>query len=243
MLNEKKVVGIIGGMGPAATALLFQKLIGHTDAKTDAEHMHILIDNNTQIPDRTAAIMAGETTPVEYICESGRKLIGCGAQLLLIPCNTSHYFYEEIQSRLQAPVMNMIAETAGVCQVYGYRKVGVLATTGTCRTHTYDRELKKLGIETVYPEEQGQKKVMEIIYDQVKAGKTPDPSILTGTLQTMSRCGAQAFILGCTELPMAFADGDLGYHFLDSLDILAKRAVEAAGYPLKTVQSNGEEKC
>ena len=127
----------------------------------------------------------------------------------------------------------MIAETAKVCLQEGYTKVGVLATTGTCSTHTYDRELKKFGIETVYPKESGQKKVMEIIYDQVKAGKKIDASIIDQTLKEMTAEGAQAFILGCTELPFAIKNGDFGYHFLDSLDILAKRTVELAGYSLK----------
>lgn len=238
MLNHenqpmKKTVGIIGGMGPAATALLFQKLINHTDARTDSEHMHILIDNNPAIPDRTAAILKGDHTPAVCICESGKKLETLGAELLLIPCNTSHYFYSDIQEQLHVPVINMIGETAKECLKRGYTKVGVLATTGTCKTHTYDRELQKLGIETVYPEEEGQKRVMEIIYDQVKAGREADASIIRKYLDKMAASGVQAFILGCTELPFALKDGDFGYYFLDSLDILAKRAVELAGYPLK----------
>lgn len=236
--HDKKTVGIIGGMGPAATSLLFQKLINDTDAKNDAEHMHIIIDNNTAIPDRTAAILKGEDTPVKYIVESGRKLENCGAELLLIPCNTSHYFFEEIQRQLHVRVINMIEETAKVCQKMGYQKVGVLATTGTCSTHTYDKELKKIGIEAVYPDTEGQDKVMEIIYDQVKAGKRIDASIIDQTLKKMTAEGAQGFILGCTELPFAVKNGDFGYHFMDSLDILAKRTIELAGYPLK-----GKKEC
>ena len=230
---SKKTVGIIGGMGPGATALLFQKLIDYTDAKTDAEHMHIVIDNNTGIPDRTAAILKGENTPALCICESGKKLESIGAELILIPCNTSHYFYDYIQAQLNVPVVNMIAETARECLKNDYKKIGVLATTGTCNTHTYDRELEKFGIEAVYPDEDGQKKVMEIIYDQVKAGKQINASIIDQTLKKMTTKGAQAFILGCTELPFAIKNGDFGYHFLDSLDILAKRTVELAGYCLK----------
>lgn len=238
MLNSekncaKKTVGIIGGMGPAATAMLFQKLIDYTNAANDAEHMHIIIDNNPGIPDRTTAILKGEDTPAKYIVESGKKLENCGAELLLIPCNTSHYFYDSIQVQLNAMVVNMIAETAKICLQKGYTKVGVLATTGTCKTHTYDRELEKFGIETVYPNENGQKKVMEIIYDQVKAGKKIDASIINQTLKEMATEGAQCFILGCTELPFAIKNGDFGYHFLDSLDILARRAVDLAGYSLK----------
>lgn len=231
--SEKKVVGIIGGMGPAATAMLFQKLIDYTDAKSDAEHMRIVIDNNPGIPDRTTAILKGEDTPAKCIIESGRNLENCGAQILLIPCNTSHYFYDQIQEELHATVVNMIAETAKVCVHKGYTKVGVLATTGTCSTHTYDRELQKFGVEAVYPEAADQKKVMEIIYDQVKAGRKIDATIIDQALKDMKAKGAQGFILGCTELPFAIKNGDFGYHFLDSLDILAKCAVELAGYPLK----------
>lgn len=231
--TNKKTVGIIGGMGPGATALLFQKLIDYTDAKSDAEHMHIIIDNNTAIPDRTTAILNGENTPALCIVESGKKLEMCGAELLLIPCNTSHYFYDDIQEQLSVPVVNMIAETAKVCLNNGYTKVGVLATTGTCNTDTYGRELNKFGVETVYPDVEGQKKVMEIIYDQVKAGRKINVQILDQTLKKMASKGAQAFILGCTELPFAIKNGDFGYHFLDSLDILARRAVEMAGYCLK----------
>lgn len=230
---EKKVVGIIGGMGPGATALLFQKLIDYTDAKADSEHIHIIIDNNTEIPDRTIAILQGKDTPVPYICESGKKLVISGAELLIIPCNTSHYFYDRIQQQLTVPVINMIEETARVCLKNGYTRVGVLATTGTCNTHTYDKELKKFGIESIYPDEEGQEKVMEIIYDQVKAGRKIDASIIDHTLKKMTAKGAQAFILGCTELPFAIKNGDFGYHFLDSLDILAKRTIELAGYRLK----------
>lgn len=231
--TNKKTVGIIGGMGPGATALLFQKLIDYTDAKSDAEHMHIIIDNNTAIPDRTTAILKGENTPALYIVESGKKLEMCGAELLLIPCNTSHYFYDDIQEQLSVPVVNMIAETAKVCLNNGYTKMGILATTGTCNTDTYGRELNKFGVEAVYPDAEGQKRVMEIIYDQVKAGRKINVQILDQTLKKMASKGAQAFILGCTELPFAIKNGDFGYHFLDSLDILAKRAVEMAGYCLK----------
>ena len=231
--GNRKVVGIIGGMGPGATALLFQKLIDYTDADVDAEHIHIVIDNNTTIPDRTNAILRGENTPAVHICESGKKLVAYGAQLILIPCNTSHYFYSYIQNRLSVPVVNMIEETAKECLANGYQKVGVLATTGTCNTKIYSNELEKYGIEAMYPDEEGQKRVMELIYDQVKAGKPINSAIIEETLTKMKKSGAQAFILGCTELPMVLRDGDYGCRFIDSLDILAKRAVEFAGYRLK----------
>ena len=231
--QKHKIVGIIGGMGPSATALLFQKLIDYTDARTDSEHMHIVIDNNTSIPDRTTAILNGENTPARYICESGKKLEQYGAELILIPCNTSHYFYPYIQETLNVPVVNMIRETAKACLKNGFQKVGILSTTGTRNTKIYDKELNEQGIDVVYPDDDGQKKVMEIIYDQVKAGLSGDISIIEETLKKMTEQGVQAFVLACTELPMVIKNGDFGYCFIDSLDILARSAVEMAGYQLK----------
>lgn len=233
MSDRKKTVGIIGGMGPGATALLFQKIIDNTDAKVDAEHIHIIIDNRPSIPDRTSAILKGENTPAKCICESGRKLTEYGAELLAVPCNTSHYFYEYIQSQLEIPVVNMPEETAKECRKSGFDTVGVLATTGTRKTEIYDHALEKFGIKAVYPDDEGQKLLMSIIYDYVKAGKKADSSMFSKQIQEMVSNGAQAFILGCTELPMVFQDGDFGMKFIDSLDVLAKRTVELAGYPLK----------
>lgn len=228
-----KIVGIIGGMGPSATASLFQKLIEYTDAKSDSEHIHIIIDNNTSIPDRTTAILNGDNTPAIRISESGKKLEECGVELILIPCNTSHYYYPYIQEQLKVPVINMIKETAKECLEKGYHKVGILSTTGTRNTKIYDDELEKHGISVIYPDDVGQEKVMEIIYDQVKAGKKGDTSIIKDSLKQMQERGAQAYILACTELPLVIKDGDYGCCFIDSLDVLAKRAIEMAGYKLK----------
>ena len=233
MSKDKKTVGIIGGMGPGATALLFQKLIDHTDAKVDADHIHIVIDNRPSIPDRTSAILKGENTPAKYICESGKKLEEYGAELIAIPCNTSHYFYPYIQSQLGIPVIHMLEETAKECKMLGFDTVGVLATTGTKKTEIYDRALEKYGIKAIYPDQEGQELLMSLIYDYVKAGKVAEGSMFLEQLKKMSVQGAQAFVLGCTELPMVFQDGDFGIKFIDSLDVLAKRAVEMAGYPLK----------
>lgn len=233
MSNQKKCVGIIGGMGPGATALLFQKIIDHTDAKTDAEHIHIVIDNRPSIPDRTSAIIKGENTPAGYIVESGKKLIEYGAEILAIPCNTSHYFYSYIQNQLDIPIIHMLEETAKVCKECGFSKVGVLATTGTKNTKIYDKALEKVDIEAVYPDDDDQKLLMSIIYDYVKAGKNADSNLYKEAIHKMVYQGAEAFILGCTELPMVFNDGDFGMKFIDSLDILAKKTVEKAGYSLK----------
>ncbi len=233
MEMKKKTVGIIGGMGPAATAELFQKMIDKTDASCDSEHIHILIDNFPQIPDRTKAIQAGSDAPVDFICQAGQRLVQAGAELILIPCNTSHYFYDKIAKVLSVPVVHMIAQTAKVCKDAGYRKVGVLATDGTRSTGIFEAILQKEGVETVYPSKDGQQEVMKVIYEQVKAGKPIDTTGLKRYLHDMQKEGVQAFILGCTELPLALKNGEDGFVFIDTLDVLATVGVLDAGYPLK----------
>lgn len=233
MSDKRKSVGIIGGMGPGATALLFQKIIDYTDAKTDADHMHIIIDNRPSIPDRTSAILRGDDTPARCICESGRKLTEYGAELLVIPCNTSHYFYPYIQSQLDVPVINMPEETAKECKMQGFHRVGVLATTGTRKTEIYDHALEKYGVEAVYPGAKGQELLMSVIYDYVKAGKNANSRMFREQIEEMVDRGVQAFVLGCTELPLVFHNGDCGMKYIDSLDVLARKTVEMAGYPLK----------
>ena len=95
-MKEKKTIGIIGGMGPLATADLFTRIINLTDAQKDAEHIHILIDNNPHIPDRTSAILHGTESPLPYLIESANRLKSAGADFLIIPCITSHGFYDEL---------------------------------------------------------------------------------------------------------------------------------------------------
>ena len=233
MSCQKKTLGIIGGMGPAATAMLFESIISNTQANCDAEHIHILIDNYPQIPDRTTAILSGSNEPVKYICEAGQRLINMGAELILIPCNTSHYYFEEIKNNLSVPVINMIEETALYCRRMGCSVVGVLATDGTRKTDIYKTEFEKAGLDVVYPSEEGQKQVMSVIYEQVKAGKEINTSGLEAHLKDMEAQGAQAFVLGCTELPIAIKDGDFGFRFIDTIEVLAKSAILKAGYNIK----------
>lgn len=229
--RKKKILGIIGGMGPKATAAPFGKIVSLTRASCDREHIHMLIDNNTDIPDRTAAMKDGNQEPVSAICESGKKLIEMGAQLLIMPCNTSHYSFHQIQEQVRVPMIHMIYETARYCSQKGFQKVGVLGTDGTREWDLYGKELKKFGIETVYPDQEGQKAVMSVIYDYVKAGKDADAAMLYPYLNVMKEQGCQRFILGCTELPLVFPE-DAGV-YIDSLEILARASIRAAGYQVK----------
>ena len=108
----KKTIGIIGGMGPLATADLFTKIINLTKASKDSDHIHILIDNNPKIPDRTSAILYGTESPLPYLIESANRLVSAGADFLIIPCITSHGFYDELSDNVSIPILNIAEETA-----------------------------------------------------------------------------------------------------------------------------------
>lgn len=231
----KKAIGIVGGMGPEATLDLFGKLIRHTDAACDAEHIRVYIDCHTGVPDRTRAILEGGESPVPYIAESVEKLAAMGAELLLIPCNTSHYYYDEIAALSPVPVMHMIRTTAEALKAEGVRRVGILATDGTLRSGVYQRELSACGIASVCPEGEDQVAVMRLIYDGIKANApTFDTAAVRRAIDTLRAQGAERIVLGCTELPVAFARyGIDASDAVDATDILARAAVVAAGYPLK----------
>lgn len=228
----KLALGIIGGMGPLATLDLFGKIIANTDAAKDAEHIRVYIDCHTGIPDRTDAILHGGESPVPYILESARKLASIGAERLLIPCNTSHYFYREIADGSPVPVLNMVRLTAKHLQNGGVHTVGLLATDGTLQTGVYQQELDESGIQMLVPNENEQREVMRLIYDGVKADAPVfDVSAVSDAVNRLKRAGAEAIVLGCTELPVAFERYGVSCdQTVDPALVLARAAIVEAGY-------------
>ncbi len=228
---DKKTLGIIGGMGPLATADLFLKIISMTDADADVAHIHIVIDNNPKVPDRTQAVLSGSDAPFPYIRDAAQKLEAMGADILLLPCNTSHVFYARLCESVGVPVINMIEETAQYVAQGKPKRVGLLATSGTVYARLYQDALESFGIDTVLPSETGQQEVMSLIYNGIKAGADIfDTSDIGRELSRMADDGAESFILGCTELPIAFEKYGIAYSTVDPATILAKAAIISAGY-------------
>ena len=226
----RKTVGIIGGMGPAATCDLMEKIVALTSARCDQEHLHLIADVNTSIPDRTTAILHGGPDPVPELQKSARLLERSGAQLLLMPCNTAHYFYDKVAAAVTVPVLHMPNETAAVLRQAGIKTAGVLATDGTVHSGVYEKALAAAGIKAVYPSAAMQEQVMRLIYDGVKARSVPLESIpVPDILAQLRQQGAQCFLLACTELPIAFARLGLEKDCLDPTRVLALAAVRAAG--------------
>ena len=108
MIKKEKIVGILGGMGPYATVYFFKQIVDSTPAKKDREHLHVLIDNNVKIPSRTRAILYNEISPVRLMIKSINKLALWGADFVVVPCNSAHFFYEQVIKAIKIPWLNMI---------------------------------------------------------------------------------------------------------------------------------------
>lgn len=234
-MNSFKTIGIIGGMGPLATYDLAEKILDNTDASCDQENIPLLIDCNTRIADRTAAILHGGADPLPEMKKSAKRLEEAGADVLMMACNTAYYFYDSVCEDIGIPMLHMPRETAQQLLDMGIKKVGVLATDGTCRSGVYGDALKEAGIEPVYPSTEKQKLIMSLVYDYIKAGIMDFSDLdIYGVISEMKEKGAEALILGCTELPIAFdIIGETGIPAIDPTDVLARAAVRFAGAPLK----------
>ncbi|MGI6255240.1 MAG: aspartate/glutamate racemase family protein [Acutalibacter sp.] len=229
-----KTLGIIGGMGPMATAYLLELIIQMTDAKTDQEHLSVIVLNNPQVPDRTAYILDNsKPSPLPVLEDMAHTLESVGAGVLCAPCVTSHYFYEELAGNVQVPFVHMVKETAQELRIAGKHKAGILATTGTVRTGLFQQALENKGLSWAVPSETGQKLVMSLIYDDIKAGKPADMGKFRRVSDELFDAGCDSIILGCTELSLVKKDTPLGRGYLDALEVLSKRCVETCGGPLK----------
>jgi len=170
-MSDKKVIGILGGMGPLATADLFQKITLHTAAACDQAHPRVCIDSNTNIADRTAALLHSGADPVPEMVKSAQRLASIGADFLIMPCNTAHNFYDAVASSVSIPVLHMIAITRDALKARGIKCAGLLATDGTVQTGIYQRTFAGSGVDLLTPDDPAdQAAVMDIIYNGVKAG-------------------------------------------------------------------------
>jgi len=227
----EKIIGILGGMGPEATIDLFYKIIKFTPAEKDQEHLRIIIDNNPKIPDRTAAILGKGEDPLPALQETAQNLEKAGADFIVIPCNTAHYFLSSIQESVNIPVLNMIEETAKETKkrIPQIKKVGLLASIGVYKSEIYHQHFKKFNIEVISPQEKDKEEVMKVIYT-IKAGdlsKRVKKNILKITQKLIDK-GAEAIIAGCTEIPLILKEGDVSVPLIDPTQILARIAVQKA---------------
>ena len=231
---NKKTIGLLGGMGPLATVDLFRKITVHTDAKSDQEHPRVVIDSNTDIADRTEALLHGGADPTPEMIKSAQHLERIGADVLIMPCNTAHCFYDAVAASVHIPMLHMIALTCDALRERGVKRAGLLATDGTVQTGIYRRTFVGSGVELLEPVGSDQRAVMDVIYNGVKAGDLAhDVGAFRAACESLLAAGAQALVLGCTELPLAFSLYHLDYPAVDPTLELALGALRFVGCPIK----------
>ena len=232
---KEKVIGILGGMGPEATAELFCRIIRATPAQKDQDHLRVIVDNNPKIPDRTAAIIGGGVSPLPEMVKTARNLERAGADFIIMPCNTAHHYYENLRKSVGIPVLNMIELTARVInkRFPNVRTVGLIATTGTVKTKIYDQALERIGVKVISPHADLQDRVMKAIYDDIKAGSIMESrKIIVNVANHLAERGSDMIICGCTEVSLVLKSGDLPIPIIDPLQILSETAVATAlDYP------------
>ncbi|MCX8103555.1 MAG: amino acid racemase [Candidatus Bipolaricaulota bacterium] len=219
-------IGILGGMGPAATVELFRRIVAKTPAHGDQDHIPIVIDNNPKIPDRGLFILGGGPDPRPALCRSARRLESMGASFIAMPCNTAHVFLPYLRKAVRIPFVDMIAETA---QSITEPVVGLLATETTVRTRLYHEACAPYGIEILTPASEDQARAMQIIY-AIKGGSF-DPAMqheLRAIAARLHERGARALVIGCTELSLIVHQREHDLLIYDALDILAQAAVREA---------------
>ncbi|SDD02309.1 aspartate racemase [Cupriavidus sp. YR651] len=232
-------LGIVGGVGPAATVDFMGKVVKNTTASKDQDHIKMVVEQNPQIPDRTANLLRHEADPTVALYATCKRLESEGANAIAIPCNTAHAYVERIQPHLSVPIVNMLTETVThIVNKYGKcTKVGLLATSGTVESRVY-HDAAAGQLELVAPEPAYQEMVMDAIYgpEGVKAGYTQGHCAdqLRAAISHLQGRDARVQILGCTELPLIFAQTDNfrvaeeTVALVDPTDVLAKRCVQLA---------------
>lgn len=234
--KEHKILGILGGMGPLATQLFYRQIIERTQASCDQEHVDIILFNHASMPDRTTALLSGKGEELfARLMEDAQRLQRYGATAIAIPCNTSHFFADRLQEELSIPIINMIRETALFVATSAKQVncVGILATDGTINGGLYQKAFEELGVKPIVPSDRNQALVMKIIYEGIKGGSPIDYNDFMAIEDGLLANGCQAVVLACTELSCFKEMYRLPDYYIDAMEVLADKSIEACGKRVK----------
>lgn len=225
------MLGIIGGMGPMASAVFYDMISSNTDASCDQENLNLILLSHAGMPDRTRAILSKDEAQIEEVrsklLADAIFLQNAGCTAIAVTCNTAHYFVNMIEGELDIPFIHLIRETAeAVASEFGAKKVAVLATDGTIETRLYQDELSKRGVIAFTPKAEVQALVMHEIYECIKSGKPADEEIWQKIEEYVKAEGCEAAVLACTELSVVRKELSLGSFYFDPMDIMAERCLD-----------------
>lgn len=220
-MSESKTVGVLGGMGPEATVDFMSRVISHTKATSDQDHLHLVVDQNPNVPSRQDALLGDGESPGPAMAAMAVRLERAGADFLVIPCNTAHAWQQDVRDAVDIPLLSIVDATITACD--GKDPIGLLATDGCLAAGVYDTDAALL------PGEDHQASVMKLV-NGVKAGDLSDEARAEMRRIAMSLVdrGAQAIVAACTEIPLILADGDLPVPVIESTEELARATVRFA---------------
>ena len=221
------MIGVLGGMGPKATADFLMKLVDATPVNSDADHIPVVALFHPQIPDRSHAIINGGPSPLPELISMAKTLKSAGADFVVIPCNTAHHWYNDLVDHVELEFLNIVD---AVCQALIYRgadkgSIGLMATPGTLKSGFYQHRLAELGYQCHVPNKVSivriQRGIEAVKANDLKAGR----QILVQEVKALQDRNITTIILGCTELPLVLNDPEL---FIDSSQALADACVRKA---------------
>ena len=229
-MKNCRLLGVLGGLGPMSTFYFCELLTAHTYAEQDSDHVDMLISSRASTPDRTAFILGqSSNSPLPAMKEEALRLAKAGADLLVIPCNTAHYFYDGLREISPVPILNIIEETVLFLKKRSIRTMGLLATEGTVQSRSYHRLCEEHGMTCITPSPEEQDEITKIIYGAIKQNKSPDFSAFLRISQSLLNRGCECLVLGCTELSLLRKEGLSQPWYVDSLEVLAYQTILACG--------------
>jgi len=227
---SEKVVGVIGGMGPEATIDFMHRLVARTPARDDADHLHVLVDNNPKIPSRIAALIEGTgKDPAPVLCAMAQGLQAQGADFLVMPCNTAHFYLPAIAQSVTIPMLDMVQLSIARLAASGVRRIGLLASPAVRMVGLYRARMKQAGLEAIFPDLKDEQKLLEVIRT-IKAGRLDDAGRqdYAWVARTLLDAGADALLVACTEFSVIGTPAGVTCPVMDALDVLVEETIAAA---------------
>lgn len=228
-MNSIKTVGVLGGMGPAATIDYMGLVLEMTPANCDQQHIPMIVYNNTQVPERAASILRGEGDSGRVLVDMARRLALMPVDFLVMPCNTAHFYEREIRSAVDIPFVSIIDVTIDAVLRSGVARVGLLATDACLAGGMYQTGFAARDLDCRTPTGDSQKRLMEVI-SRVKEGDRGQKvcEMARGCCAELVSAGAELLIAGCTEIPLVVDQTGLSAALVSSTQELAKATVARA---------------
>ncbi|GAB1440060.1 amino acid racemase [Providencia sp.] len=223
----KGLIGVLGGMGPAATVDLFNKFVTYTVANKDQEHIPLIISSIPDIPDRTEALLHHGISPLPLMTNYLKKLEDVGAECIVIPCNTAHFWFDELRNACHVDMLSIVETTMKEVLATKKKNIGLLATNATMYMGLYQRNIESKYLNCITPDKKSQDQVMKSIYLLKSGNKEMAEAIMKEQADLLFSQGADVIVLGCTEVPVILENETQKHRdkYIDSTSSLVRASI------------------